>query len=541
MRKAPSRGVGPASDGLSRLPQLAALAAVLLAAACSSSSSSHDADLDDTPTPADDGADVRGEEAGEADADEEDVGEVEDVSPDASDVPCGPNPWVYDPSSGPVGRPCDEPADCEFGTSCWTLADAHDLFCSGPAPEPIPPGRCIVWDDDPGPGISCAPDDPATCPEGSRCIFMGRQESTGLEYFGCMPACSVASLDGVPWTDNGGCPAGYACDLSNEVCGQGCCSDAECCEIWHDGEGGTRDGIRQPGEVTVLPPERCVDTCSSCTFACERRGCVGGDCAIGDPCEHDSDCPALGRCISDYQTDGRFAGGLCIQDRCDLVGRECPVGSGCADLGSSRMPWTLCVMPCTAATQPGDAGFPCRDVAPPGPSVGDYACHPLRGEDWVDGLTAEDGFCWEGNFGGDGSSMFSACTDDPECESPFGLGVCVRLVDTPKFCSAACNRVVAETGACGAADPGSGIATGVCAAQLCVQACDPAAAPTGCTGAATACYPIAGFGPGTDSFIAAGATMPAGVCWPRCADDAWCLEMWDSGTCDTLTGVCTFT
>jgi hypothetical protein len=70
----------------------------------------------------------------------------------------------------------------------------------------------------------------------------------------------------------------------------------------------------------------------------------------------------------------------------------------------------------------------------------------------------------------------------------------------------------------------------------CTDACRPAPSRR-----STACDPIAGFGPGTDSFVATGARMPAGVCWPRCADDAWCLEMWDSGTCDTLTGVCTFT
>jgi hypothetical protein len=230
---------------------------------------------------------------------------------------------------------------------------------------------------------------------------------------------------------------------------------------------------------------------------------------------------------------------MCVQEGCNLAGRECPVGSGCADLSGITGPRYACVVPCAAATQPGDAGFRCRDVAPAGPSAGDYACHPLPPDHWIDAPRTEDGYCWPGNFGMivDGPS-WRVCIADADCASPFGLGMCLALGGTPGFCTAACNRAVGLTGACGAADPGTGIATGVCAAGFCVQACDPTAMPTGCTGAATACYPIGPFWPGEFSFVVEGATVPAGVCWPRCTDDAWCAHVWVIGTCDTVTGVC---
>ena len=131
-------------------------------------------------------------------------------------------------------------------------------------------------------------------------IYMGLDPASGRQAYGCLDSCSVASSSGVPWTNNCDCRTGYECSLGGEFCVPGCSNDRECCEIWHDGDGGADDGMRQAGEITELPPEECTDSCDPCTFACVREGCPGGDCAIGDPCEHESDCPAHGRCLDEY-------------------------------------------------------------------------------------------------------------------------------------------------------------------------------------------------------------------------------------------------
>jgi hypothetical protein len=484
---------------------------------------------------------ARDDTGADADGDGDDETTAEDVvgeDAEAETGPCGASTCVNDPADGPIGLPCLDDTECETALTCWTESSAafHGFTYFSDIG-----GYCVTY----GAGTAgCDPDVTSSCPTGSKCTYMGTNSSTGLVYYGCMDSCSVASRLLQPWTNNCDCRDGYECELMNQVCMSGCSNDHECCEIWHDGEGGTRDGVRQEAEVVDLPASECTDTCDLCNYRCTLDGCpAGSECTIGGACEHDSDCPADSVCYSEFGTRGRFIGGICAKYRCDLAGRECPIGGGCADLGSTADPWVMCVVPCTAATVPGAAGYPCRDIDPPGPSVGDYACVPLRTDDWVP-VRDETGFCWAGNFGGPATTpMYAACLDNPECESPFGLGTCINLVDTPKFCTASCNQTVAETGACGAADPPppvtGGIATGVCASGVCVEACDPAVTGS-CAGVAKACYPIAPFGPGTYAFAVTGSTMPAGVCWPRCLNDAWCLEMWGSsgGACNTATGVC---
>jgi hypothetical protein len=339
----------------------------------------------------------------------------------------------------------------------------------------------------------------------------------------------------VPWTNNCDCRDGYACEIMDEVCMSGCSNDKQCCEIWHDGVGGAKDYVRQDAEVVDLPASECTDTCNRCTYACTQMGCPGAACHMGDACEHDSDCPAQSRCISEFQTRGAFVGGMCIKDRCDLSGRGCPVGSGCVNLGSGTDPWDICAVPCTATTVPGEAGYPCRDIDPPGPSVGDYACMPLRVTMWIDGVTTDDGWCWAGNFTTGTGAYGHACLTETECISPYGLGDCINITDTPKFCTAWCNQAVAEAGACGAADPVTHDVAGACVWGLCLEVCDPAVTPAECSLASNACYPTGPFGGG---YVVTGGNPVTGICLPRCANDAWCVKTYGVGTCNTTTGVC---
>jgi hypothetical protein len=231
----------------------------------------------------------------------------------------------------------------------------------------------------------------------------------------------------------------------------------------------------------------------------------------------------------------------CTIDACDLDGRECPVGSGCGDLGSPERPSHRCVVPCAAGTEPGSPGYPCRDGGEPGvPDEGDQACRPVAADFWHDD-TAESGYCSShANFADGTGAIGAECSVNDDCASPLGLGSCVSLgLAPPFFCTAFCNAAVARDGSCGEADGTTGVATGVCLSGLCFASCVvPGGTPgsNGCPQAGLACYGVAPFG--TDVTFAVSATAPVGLCFTACVDDLWCAEVWGRGTCNSATGVC---
>ncbi len=392
------------------------------------------------------------------------------------------------------------------------------------------------------------------CGPGSACLYAG-QDPAGRRYYACLDACAVADSRLNPHTSNCDCRDGYECSLTAEVCLPGCSNNRECCEIWRDGDrngntvldtGEEGDRIRQAREVTLLPPDECTDTCDLCwTYQCSMDGCPGGLCQIGGMCEHDSDCPADTRCLTEWNYE--FDGGYCLKDRCDLSGRDCPTGSGCAELGRD---FQACVPTCEVGTQPGDTGYECRDVGEVGvPDTGDHACSPIS---YTGGTTAT-GFCWYGNFAGGTVGLNQPCTDDPECNSPLGLGACFSLRDQPpNFCSVSCivdpavpNRQALAARLCGAPAIPTDPAPAACVGGLCVATCDLPGAPLGSNGcpANMACYSFAGFLYGT--VIAPDAAAPRGLCWPRCPavrGNAWCTDIFDGRpgftVCSTSTGIC---
>lgn len=482
-----------------RLGALFAIPACWLGLSCSESES---------PGLDDGGDDGRADEASSADADGE--GDAEADADTGADLGCRgtcPN----DPIDGPVGRPCAEGSGCDGGTSC--IEETRDDF-EGETYVTFRDGYCA-------PGGTCDPREPDPCGSGAACVDRA-----------CRDACARASASDAPWDDNCDCRDGYECSLADGACLPGCSNDRECCEIWND----DGDGLRQPGEVTLLPETECSDTCNPCTFSCVRDGCPGGGCRVGDPCEHASDCPPSGTC-----REGPDGTRTCTVEACDLDGRACPAGSDCGNVGPAWAPAWLCLIPCTPGTEPGSARYPCRDGGAAGvPDEGDEICMPAPPGFWHD-ATIENGYCSSpGNFAGGAGVLGDACTDDGDCVSPFGLGACVDLADTPpRFCTARCNAAVARDGLCGDRDGTTGVATGVCYSGLCLPSCDfpgGTLGSNGCTRPELACYDVALFG--ADVSFADSATVPRGLCLTACVDDAWCVNLWGRGTCGTTTGVC---
>jgi len=80
---------------------------------------------------------------------------------------------------------------------------------------------------------------------------------------------------------------------------------------------------------------------------------------------------------------------------------------------------------------------------------------------------------------------------------------------------------------------------------LCLESCEnpgasPEAAATGCSQDGMACIALGLLGP--DLHVGEGSSMPAGLCFPACMDDAWCAKVWpDGGFCNAasdVSGVC---
>ena len=445
----------------------------------------------------------------DADADAESDGDAD------ADADAGPEclaSCVNDPTGGPAGAPCEGSTDCETGYECFPeQIQVYD----GELYAYWIDGYCASY----GTGSSaCDPYDPRTCPSGSECVYLGA--GMGGDAYGCMDRCAVASREDVPWNDNCDCRDGYACELGSELCLSGCSNDRECCEIWDDRNG---NGIRNTGEVTLLGPARCTDVCDPCSFSCTLEGCPGGDCAMGDPCEHDSDCPADSLCWIDES----IAGGSCIRQRCDLVGRECPVGSGCADLGGGWNPYYACVTPCEPGTQPGDPGYPCRDTGPAGPSAGDFACMPTDSGGWYD-ATIASGYCWPGVFPGGDRPIGPTCASNDDCASPFGLGPCADWGE-PNGCTVMCTE---ETAARGCADRSAD--TTLRAPATSRSASRPATTrwsagrqrlPTRISRAQLPTDERLSL-PGRRSL------RPPGICYFPCASDAECVASYGPDTCD---------
>jgi hypothetical protein len=152
------------------------------------------------------------------------------------------------------------------------------------------------------------------------------------------------------------CPAGHTCSPDQNVCLEGCRSDAECQATIVP----TWDG----GRVSVLDP--LAGTCDPTTLRC--RWTHAATRSVGDACARNADCTEhLGRCL---------VGGTCAEVGCrnasdtDPATLVCDGGRGVC-LGNGGHDGSICVAGCTRAEDclPGNG---CAPHAPgtPGPSTG---------------------------------------------------------------------------------------------------------------------------------------------------------------------------
>ncbi|NOY94451.1 MAG: hypothetical protein GXP55_25015, partial [Deltaproteobacteria bacterium] len=363
-------------------------------------------------------------------------GGMDTSTPGDSGMDTGPGP-----SCRGVGGACDPTRGCSTG-GC--LAQ-RDTTIGGPT-DPIDNGPdggisfpSTVWA-----GGYCSPnfdgtrfmpscdvnnaDDPI-CGDCATCVNGGGTPPTGI----CLASCT-ASI-----TDNGTCRDGYDCNLSVEACFPGCGSDDECKTTRQNTNG--IDGIQTPSDCTgdatrPAAMQKCggdamnfdhlvydaasTATCDPETFRCNNPGTAGAQ--GGDTCTNDSMCEANGRCL-DESSFSDWVGGSCVKFRCDLAGNECAGDAVCQD---RRIGVFLCLAGCTVgdgATAADKAAWltnrgGCREG---------YACT------WngVGGAgTANNGACVPGNFNDvTTNNIGAACTENTDCWSPFGQGLCLKPAD----------------------------------------------------------------------------------------------------------------
>jgi hypothetical protein len=278
-----------------------------------------------------------------------------------------------DPESGRVGGACAEDRDCGDGYACIVEVTAEDgmggFFTdyAGGYCAPVVPGG--------GEFATCVVGEEGACDLGARCIPVG--PVTAGPAGRCRDACAVADVAGVPYPANCDCREGYRCDLSLEVCVPGCLRDADCCLEWIDGNG---DGVRAAEELAAI--SECIGVCNPFTFRCEYPG--DSEAAIGDDCWHDSECPAGATCWALPGSERNGLPGVCLLERCDLAGRDCPVGAACVEgLPLLGLP-PFCGRPCRIGAGPGEPGFACGvgttcvSVVLPDPDDGDGVCLPVE-------------------------------------------------------------------------------------------------------------------------------------------------------------------
>lgn len=179
---------------------------------------------------------------------------------------------------------------------------------------------------------------------------------------------------------NGGCPTGYTCSPSGNVCVEACTSDAECqFELVPQ---------RNGRAVTIVDPSR--GTCDTTTGRCSWPAPASAH--VGDTCESSSDCPAdVGACLrggtcavydcgADPTTDpttfncdfeGSTANGVCIGNGdhfgsvclagCNSAA-DCNPGNACIPLGRTAGAFTgYCLGLCdTVMDGPSDVLWNCR-------------------------------------------------------------------------------------------------------------------------------------------------------------------------------------
>lgn len=416
----------------------------------------------------------------------------------------------------PVGL---EGGHCRSGTTCFTglsCAEEISVLPMGGAPltlgnafgiptgteDPAHEGECIPGADSTVPipffpmgGLCTQACDPATegvCGECTTC-------STSLGGSDSFAAVGITVRSGTDlttdarpglcqqncvWTgtDNGGCPAGYACDPGSNICQQACSTDSQCRTDWLLAE-----------SIGLCEVQTGTSTCNTATGLCEvtgdPAGVYGAECETAEDCQADVGICLIGGRCSSYQcanadgTAGAFpcpadaicvgiggnGGSLCL-GLCDTPA-DCFAGQACSpETGLPDGRAGLCSPICTADTEchgnerclkgrfsDPELGF-CAEYCTPegGPAdpmatacEADQFCLEVEGESYgfcraLDQLCFEDDDCVGGQaclvrdanlFGRcvDGCRMTSDCTGTEQCvvfndgdpmTNPDNIGIC---------------------------------------------------------------------------------------------------------------------
>ncbi len=389
-------------------------------------------------------------------------------------------------------------ADPVVGLPDGGASGPYSLFVGGYCTTSVPfeggtPAQCNV--------LAPAPD--AVCGECGRCVDYLRpwdlEPADGFLPGFCALRCE-------PSLSANECREGYTCDLTRGVCLPGCRSDDQC-RIARVETNGV-DGLQSPFECEFTPerctpsdcedpvpatPEACTEpesnfdrlvydteseaTCDPITLRCVNQP-SDPSAAGGDPCSEDAQCEPGGRCIEETD-DGRWVGGSCTKDRCDLAGNECANGGVCGRLAGERFTIRACLQGCTVGGFDGSApetwvadgsarstcreGYGCTWIGEaPGGEANNGACTPVR---YAPAVTTP-------NVG-------DACESDGDCWSPFGRGECLRA--GPGFAAGYCTvrgcddpwLTEGDTSAslCGAGAACVGLDETDPAATLCVRTC----------------------------------------------------------------------
>ncbi len=148
-------------------------------------------------------------------------------------------------------------------------------------------------------------------------------------------------------TSNGGCPEGYTCSASENVCVEACVDSRQCALEW---------GLsRSHGRVAIEDASttwRCDDATGRCVWT------PPPDAAVGSSCRSDADCPEhVGFCEA----------GRCSTQQCDLRAADGALRYPCAPphvcVWSPSFGSSFCALPCETA-EACEAGQACRTDRP---------------------------------------------------------------------------------------------------------------------------------------------------------------------------------
>lgn len=329
--------------------------------------------------------------------------------------------------------------------------------------------------------------DETSCGDCAQCEAIGQQMGEYLVM--CFRSCSPSI------TEQTCAQPTQECILSSDFCFDGCTSDDECAIYRPDtnmnGEIDYYDAAMNPMGDHLVYDAAGDWTCNMTTRHCEHPGVSTA--TAGDPCAKSSDCEHNGRCLTEAGTEGSFPGGYCLKDGCLVAGNGCANDGVCIE---RRVGFDACLGPCNFAQEPmadrlgaGGHGQGCRS---------EYTCM------W-DGVgtagTPNNGGCFPGNYNAiTTANTGAACTDDADCYSPYGAGMCFNSAYwlTSHYCSLL---------DCGA----PGMPTDICGANAqCLTFYDDITfCAANCT-TASDCSP--GYG-----CVQWGADDPSKICFPICA------------------------